>query len=277
MPTSHHETRSGNCLTTDSEKACTLLPAITLKRAWRTQLIGGLVLSLAMFLPAFSSASGHRTDLDLLVRRLSSPVDWGGLFHAYCGYVARYVFGTLVFLPLVIPSRNILSSLKACSVICVWFSLPAILWTAYLSIDFLASSPSIMSLYDWNCCIVPIVIAAYITMCIFRGHDALVCAKLAIAVLFAIEFLGRIAYVQNALIGTHLAEFGVIIIAVGSFNEIRARTLTSIPQTLVQLITANPKFVDNDPTKCSYCGYNITHLTTPRCPECGQPFTPLDP
>ncbi len=30
----------------------------------------------------------------------------------------------------------------------------------------------------------------------------------------------------------------------------------------------------DDPGFCINCGYNLTGLTEPRCPECGQPFEP---
>jgi hypothetical protein len=30
----------------------------------------------------------------------------------------------------------------------------------------------------------------------------------------------------------------------------------------------------NDGSRCRRCGYSLTGLTEPRCPECGQPFEP---
>lgn len=34
------------------------------------------------------------------------------------------------------------------------------------------------------------------------------------------------------------------------------------------------RFVIDDGTNCLNCNYNLTGLTEPRCPECGQPFEP---
>ena len=32
------------------------------------------------------------------------------------------------------------------------------------------------------------------------------------------------------------------------------------------------RLVPDDGTRCLNCDYNLTGLTEPRCPECGQPF-----
>ena len=38
------------------------------------------------------------------------------------------------------------------------------------------------------------------------------------------------------------------------------------------LIQANEGPIN--PSNCANCGYMLRGLTTPRCPECGTPFTP---
>ncbi len=36
----------------------------------------------------------------------------------------------------------------------------------------------------------------------------------------------------------------------------------------------SPKGTRNDGPRCGACGYNLTGLTEPRCPECGTGYTP---
>jgi hypothetical protein len=40
-----------------------------------------------------------------------------------------------------------------------------------------------------------------------------------------------------------------------------------------ELITKRPRSAD-DLEACIHCGYNLTGLPEPRCPECGEPFRP---
>ncbi len=273
MPQPNPKTPSGKTHITESHRVDTIAPNTALSRAWWLQLIGGLLLATALFLPAWPIGSGWRTDLAVLERPLGPPINWPSLIHLYCGGVAQYVFGALVAIPLIIRIRNPQASLTTASAVCVSLSIPAILDTGYLWSTFVATHAPDMGLFEWTWCFVFLVTAGYSIIFVCKGRRFLQCAKFAVAIYFALELVERLVGISNALVGRHVAALGASLIAIGTFNEIRARTRATIPKTLYQLLTANPKFIDNDPTKCSYCGYTVAHLKTPRCPECGQPCT----
>lgn len=199
---------------------------------------------------------------------------WNWQFAAGCyqSAIAPYIFGTLICLAARHKSKDQERSTgRESLVIALFFAPTAIAFAIMLTSD--------IAMQTWIrpreiiFAVLPWLFVAHALVGIYRGPRGRDCIKCLAATAYATWFTIVICLESIVPFGLYIADAGAILIAIGAFNELRARTLASIPRTALQLITANPTFVDTDPTKCTYCGYTITHLTTPRCPECGQHCT----
>ncbi len=261
--------------------------------ASRLQRAGGALLACSFFLPMTATDGREAVSTASLALETYSAIakaehTLSTLFMAYIGPVILFgtpaLMGILVFIGYTVRRRElehlgrVSGPLAIHPTLAIIFPIIAIPWFYLIDIPLTISALFSVSESIWW--VIPTVFGAtfLVMSCIWlvalvrHGRKAEPCVRAAVTAFLTI---GCVALLTSPITGygTFVALTGAAIITYAAFREIQIRAKTSTPQTITAIITCRRLPLENDPTRCSNCGYNITHLTTPRCPECGQPCT----
>ncbi len=242
-------------------------------RARRTQLIGGLLLAISFFMPAIKSCGKPLTPYTELTSITANMKSLSGIAFAYTHFIAPYALG-VAFALTAIVALLIRRPISFEGRIFAAILLPAVASHAfYWTYEIFASNTT----RHLAPAVIGAILVPYATIALARGRPMNLPIKCITSwAIFA--WFTAILITSRSYYGLRISATGAILIAIGTFSELRVRTLATIGQTLKHIILCNPTLIDLDPNRCNECGYNISHLTMPRCPECGLPFsTPPEP
>ncbi len=264
----------------------TITSPTNLQKAREIQIIGGLLLTIAFFTPTIIGF-WYKPTIALATTRILLSGNFERILHFTLGatfLVAPQLFGFIVAVALLATRQhkrptnhhascvtNSGTLLKITNIflllvllrvtIEVVEYLPSLLWRPTMPGDFIAGIS--LLILTW---------LAYINS-MLNKPASLLCQWIW-AMLISAGFDIFFTLKGNAEWGMFVAIAGCLTLAFGATREVKLRSCNSWPGTILAIFFCNPRFPDLiDPDRCTTCGYNITHLTTPRCPECGQPCT----
>lgn len=245
-------------------------------RKWRrVQAFGGFALACSFFLPAVRACNSDYIPAEEVWNSLRYPADDIGEWAAqFCVNIAAYLFGALTMVAS-LRARKSAAAVKRREGISIAVVLGAVALISLIGVACELRDPSPMDLWGAFFVAATLISCAYWLRGIRMGPGGLFAMRwymaLACAVWFSLWLFGG-----DSLYGLWISLAGTMAILVGSTKEAILRTRRGLWPTVCALLTARLQLYDTGEPRCWGCGYLLKGLTTPRCPECGQPFSPED-
>jgi hypothetical protein len=251
---------------------------MALLRGRRLQAFGGFALACSFVLPAVRECGTTIVPADYAYEVLSkgshslpAPLLWGEVF---LKYFAPYVYG---FVTLVIALRSRKTTegnqAKESRSVAVLFGVGVVFFLplmVYNSIEALRLGTSIYR-GDFDLAVVGLFSSAYWVHCLACGAGGLLAIR-CLASVCCTAWFGLYVTVYDTLYGFWVSLCGSVFILIGCFLEAKVRSQRTAWSTLTGLARGRVQAFVTDRRCCSYCGYLLVGLRTPRCPECGRTF-----